>query len=234
MTAEEAPHLPESDSALDAFSQVNQQHFMIGKTANEIVSKDQKTIVAAGRDYFVAGLRFLENHGYDPYLREVGRVAQFWVSKNMIGVLFTSDVVVAARAMGIPETKVTEDVERKPNEPHVFIGNMIKGKIVQTGTRLLIPVGFIVNAQRQPIEAIAALAGIGSEIRDISYAMDIIDPGNLRGRAEATQAHFLKEATARHPEIGLSPHLRLALANYPEGIKSLHEGRYKLGNRGYV
>jgi hypothetical protein len=47
-----------------------------------------------------------------------------------------------------------------------------------------------------------------------------VDPQYMQLRAHATEAHFLKEAVSRHPEIPLSQNSQALLDAFPDGIDS--------------
>lgn len=98
---------------------------------------------------------------------------------------------------------------------------------------VLLPPEFIHNANSNPIVALASMAWIGSQIRDMVNGRLTIDQQNINARALATEAHFLHEATKRHPDIKLPDFYQELMQRYPLGIKSLPPGIWYKGVSGH-
>lgn len=223
--------LPESDSVLDAFKQVMQQHPRMDSSLPDLMRLPRDSIAPVVTNFFFAGLAFLANKGYDDYIQEVGTVAWWWTHEALVTPLITPDMVEASARMGASDQTIANAIATKPFGPHVFLGVKRDGPIISENAYIITPVSFISRAQTQPIEALATLAQAGSEIRDFANGIAIIDPDNIDIRADATGTHFLKGVIEKHPDVGLSPYFWNLLTNYPDGIYSLpREARYKGGS----
>lgn len=95
-------------------------------------------------------------------------------------------------------------------------------------TVAIVPPHLIVRAQQRPIETLAAMVFILSQIRDFANFRIDIDKELMNPRAYATEAHFLLHALKEQPDLQLGPIYREILSRYPNGINDLPAtARYK-------
>jgi len=221
-------YLPNSESALDAFNVVAQQHFGIGKTIENVQKAPLEKVARATGDFVSAGVAYLANRGYDAYLQEVGTVTWWAFNQRRVLLPVTNNMIDTAIKLGVPrELAVTAFATN--DEPHLILPFQSEGVIrLEPASYVLMPLEFVVKAQSNPIEALATIAWVGSKVRDLANGRLTIDIINIDPRADATKAHFLHEALRRHPATNLSDRYREACSLHPNGINSLPpEARYK-------
>ena len=227
MSVEEAKtFLPESESPLDAFNVVSQQHFL---HLDNLEDHDPKILAKVTSDFLFAGLSYFANNGYDQDLQEVGSVAWWWVRKGIVSINITNNIVKSASERHLPEGMVDE-IKEQNNDPVIVLSAEVNHpkKTSQESAEFLVPVDFVKKAQNQPIEALAALVGSASQIRDFANGKHLVTPvSNIYARSVATEAHFLKETVKRYGEMDLSPRLRKSLGRYPNGLEDLPSLRYR-------
>lgn len=224
MSVQEAlRYQPKGDNMLAAFSWANDSHLTIGNTREQILRVPDQKIAQAASDYFTTGVAYLANHGHDAYMKELGTVTWWTVNQKRALTLFTDNMRGATMALGINPNVVHDETE-----PHVFYGASNKGKSVEEIAYVLLPPEFILKAKKTPIEGLATMAWIGSQIRDMANGRITKDPQYISPRAIASEAHLLHEAVERHPDIMLDPYYSKIMTVYPEGIASLpREARYR-------
>ncbi|OGY19283.1 MAG: hypothetical protein A3A65_04135 [Candidatus Chisholmbacteria bacterium RIFCSPLOWO2_01_FULL_49_14] len=221
MSVKEADkYLPESRGITDAFEAVKMKHFTIKDSAEEIRQIPIERLRLAASDYFTAGVAFLANRGHDEYMQEVGTTTWWAVNQKLVVVAMTEDMREAAILLGVPP-RVARTFYSKDDEPHVIFASSRESGTQREVAFILMPPEFIVKAQSRPIEALATMAWLCSQVRDMANGRLYIDREHFTERAEATEAHFLFEAIEHHPETQLAPEYRNSMELYPQGINSL-------------
>lgn len=208
--------MPISYDIVDAFLIPNRNHFSIGQTVAEIQKRNKETVARVMSDYFTTGVAFFANRGHDKYLQEVGTTTWLAVNQRRVLTAYCEDMIGGAMQLGVPLQEAINNF-RNNDEPHVIL----LARNNQLVSFVLLPPNFIVRAQNKPIEALATMAWICSQVRDMVNGRMIIDVQNVNSRASATEAQFLLEAVRQHPETILDPLYREIMAAYPQGIQSL-------------
>jgi len=211
--------LPESTSMLDAFQIPSRDHFTVGKTIDAVRRAPFEKAARAAGDFFTSGVAYLANRGHDPFIQEVGTVTWWTVNQRRVLTAYTEDMKGAAMQLGVPP-EIALTAYSKNDEPHVVFTARKSGLLIPEAAYVLLPPEFVVNAQTQPVETLATMAWIGSQVRDMANGRLLLDPKYLNHRANATEAHFLKQAVAEHPDVELSQNSQALLEAFPDGIFS--------------
>ncbi len=213
-------HLPKSTRQEDVFDIVKAKHLTVGKTIEEVLKAPWEKVAQAAGDFFTASVAYLANRGHDDYMREVGTTSWWAVNQKRVLPVLADNMIGAAIRLGVPpEIALRRYI--KNDEPHIiFLGKRQGVQIIETAY-VLIPPEFIVKAQNSPIETLATMSWIGSQVRDMVNGRLTIDQNNINQRAAATEAHFLLNAHSRNPAIELSTNSKLLLESFPKGIYSL-------------
>lgn len=214
---EASNYLPEQPNAINVFDKVGLWHCDAGNNIEELLRLPDEKRLQVGTDYFVASLAFFANPGQNHYLREVAITSSRILNKGSIKAILTDDARGYCIEAGINNTDGMNLKEKQFNV--VFLQ--------ETGI-VLIPSEFVLLAKEDPIDALASVLYVFSQIRDFANGRLHIDPSLMAERAEATQAHFLKEAVKLYPEIKSDPDYNRLLSKYPKGIDNLpKEALYK-------
>lgn len=224
-------YIPQGSDATHAFDIINQRHFRIGSSLREIESADYQKLAEATSDYFTAGVAYLANRGYDEFLQELGTTTWRMVNQRRVLTAFTNDIKGALIQLGAPPQEVFSRVHQT-TEPYVFFMSMQEGKQAVESAFTLIPPYFVYKAKSKPIEALATMTWVGSQIRDLANNRLIIDQQYMIPRAEASEAHFLHEVTKRHPEMELDTVYHQIMDKYPDGLNSLPKALWYRGRSG--
>lgn len=226
MPIEAEKYLPPEGDMIKSFAKANSLHCNIGNSVDEILTRvSPEELPKVARDYLGAGLAYFTNRNDDDYLEEVGVTAWNTIKQKRMGVVITTDTRGALILYGLSPEAVANINEKEPQI--VFYGKS-EGKVRKEGGIVLLPLELILLAKRNPIEALASMAYIFSQVRDFSNGRLYIDRDFMQQRAKATEAHFLKEAVRQYPQVCLGSYYYEVLAEYPEGIYSLpKEALYK-------
>ena len=228
MTVEAANrYIPKSDQMTAAYDIVNQWYFTIGNTINEIKKTPFEKLGQVAGDYFTAGVAYLANRGHDSYIEEVGTTMWWMINQRRVLPVMTDNMLGAAIHLGVPPQIALAKYSIN-TEPQVLFGaNRVGIQQIETAY-VIIPPEFIHQAKSKPIEALAAMTWIGSQVRDMANGRLFIDPKNIGPRSLASEAHFLHEAVERHPDVKLPDFYREVMQKYPHGIQSLpRSARYR-------
>ena len=224
-------YIPQGSDATHAFDVVNQRHFRIGTTENEISNADYDKLADAASDYFTAGVAFLANRGYDEFLQDVGTTTWKMVNQRRVVAAFTKDIPGALIQLGVPVESVLSNT-RQTTEPYVLFMNLSEGKQIVESAFTLLPPYFVYRAKSRPVETLATMTWIGSQIRDLANGRLMVDQPHMTARAEASEAHFLHEVMKRHPETDLDVVYHRIMEKYPDGLNSLPAKLWYRGSYG--
>lgn len=213
-------YLPESHDMLDAFRVVNQRHFALPNSLERIKEFPYERYRYVAANYFNTAVAYLANRGHDEYMQEIGTTTWMTVKQGIVHTGLTNDMVRAAIQFGATP-QFAKSMYSENSQPHVLITTQIEKSQEVEVAWILLPPDFLHSARTKPIEALAMMAWIGSQIRDFANGRMLIDPEQLRSRALATEAHLLHEARRCYPEIPLGPVYEKTMELYPEGINSL-------------
>ncbi len=223
-------YLPQSNRMVDAFDLVIKQHFTIGKTLEDIRKASMEKIAQAAADFFTAGVAYLANRGHDSYIQEVGTTTWWAVNQQRVLPALTDDMIAAAIHLGVPPQLAS--TYSSNDGPYVlFLGNRHGIELIEAAY-VLLPPQFVVKAQVKPVEALATMAWIGSQVRDMVNGRVLLDQQNINRRARATESHFLLRVIEENPDIELADMHKRTLKLFPKGINSLPTGVWYKGNIG--
>ncbi len=181
---------------------------------------DIATLQGAASDYFTAGVAFLANRGHDDLMREIGTTSWRSVNKKSTLTVLTDNVIGAAMALGVPLRDALR-IRSKESEPHVLFMGRKSGIQVVESAYVIIPPEFISTVNSEPIEALASMSWVCSQVKDLESGRLTVDAPNFQARAEAVEAHFLIEASRRHPDYAVPDKFKGLLREYPQGALSM-------------
>lgn len=213
-------YLPQSKRPQDAFQDVARRHSFLGSTIESLHQAEFEVVGEAVSDFFTAGVAYLANRGEDQYLQEVGATTWWAVNQHRVFPLLASDMIQGAIQLGVPPELARRQFKRN-DEFHVIFGATKSGVQIIEQAYLLLPPEFMLQAMDAPIEALAKMAWLGSQVRDLTNGRLMIDQPNMEARAVASEAHFLHQVLGKHPELEVAPLYRDIMALYPNGIRSL-------------
>lgn len=214
-------YIPQGLDMTKAFDTVKSRHTRAATmTKDQVRQVDLTLLQGAVSDYFTAGVAYLANRGHDDLIKEVGTTSWRSVNKCLTITALTENMVGAAIALGAPLGYAIQ-MHSMPDEPHVLFLGRKEGTIVIESAYVLMPPEFISKANYQPIEALASMTWICSQVRDLENGRLIVDAANFRPRAEAVEAHFLLEAQRRNPDFAVPQSLSTLLVRYPQGAQSM-------------
>ena len=218
--------LPQGDSILDAFSIPLRSHPNIGSTveairnAGVVRTDDLEKAASAVQDCFTAGLAHLAFREQDPYIQQIGTIAWEAIDQSQAFPVFTHNMRETAIYLGVHPSMIPEGSNGNKEAQVLYIGKR-RGTEKFGFQYVLMPPEYAVQAQKNPIEALATTAWVCSQLRDAANDRYRLDTDWVIPRAYATKAHFLYEARRRHPEAQLSKESRFLIFKYPLGINSL-------------
>ncbi len=212
--------IPNGNDMIQAFSVVCARHVTIGKTLKEIMSHPFQEVGKVAGDYFTAGVAYLANRGHDSSIQEIGTTTWWAVNQRQVQTALVDDMPGTAMRLGVPPL-VARTSYANDEEPHVIFTAKRSGAQTVESAFVLLPPHFIVMVQNKPIEAMATMSWICSQVKDQANGRLIIDRANIIPRAIATEAHFLREALNRYPNLQLATQYQKTLTRYPQGLDSL-------------
>lgn len=227
---EAGQYIPEDGEMHEAYALVKRDHFKALELMQDSAFEDLQAVAG---DFFTAGVAYLANFGHDKHIKEVGEVMWWSVNQQQTLVAMTDNMIGAAIQLGVP-LQIALTTYSKSDEPHVlFAAEQVRG-VSKEVAFVLVPPEFIQRAVNTPVEALATMAWIGSQVRDMVNGRLYIDQQYINTRAAATEAHFLKEAVKRYPELELAGTYAAVLKHFPFGIDSLpkvvkYRGIHQLG-----
>lgn len=219
-------YIPQNDDMLSAFDVVkdlNRKH--AGLTTADIRSADIMALMPTLAFYFKAGMGFLANRGHDKVIRDIGEYSWRSVSAKRTSILVTDNIPVVAAASGATPEQINGMID--PYDPgKISFLPMIFRRIsgVTGGGFVFVPPEFAGKANYEPIEALANLVSVCSQIKDAECGRINSDYRFIPVRAYAAEAHFMLEAQRRYPNHELTPYHRSLMEEYPRGYDGLHFG----------
>lgn len=228
MPVEEAnQHIPKGDRMTHAFDVIKTQHPFTTRLHTDIRDYPLERVGHAIGGFFTAGVAFLANRGHDNVIREAATITWHATGSEQALVLVTDNIIAASIALGIPPDFAFNNASGN-NEPHVVFIAERSGKLSAEIGYILMPPEFMVRVVKKPVRALASIAWICSQVRDLVNGRLIIDQPYINERALAYEAHFLLEAIRRYPNLTLTADDQIALSRYPQGVLSLPDTlRYK-------
>lgn len=221
MPIEAANQFLSQDHSLEAAFEVpKRMHFMIGSSLEQVRRADFERVALATSDYYTAGVAYLANRGHDASIQEIGHALWGATNRQRVLTVLTDNMKRAALELGVPRQTALSGFS-KNDEPHVLFMGRQQGIELIEAACVLLPREFVVRAQNNPVEALASVAWIGSQVRDMVNGRLQIDGYNITTRAAAFEAHFLLNALSCTEGVELSANSKALLAKYPRGIRSL-------------
>ena len=208
--------IPRGDDMRETFTVVSPKHILRNEPLHEMIKKPWNRLGLALGDYFAAGVAYLANRGHDEYIRKIGTTTWWAINQQRVIPSLVSNMPIAAMQLGVPP-EIANSHYTKIDEPHM----LFTGAPQEHRAYILVPPHFLVQTQQQPVEALATIASISSQVQDLSNERLNIDPHNFNARAQASKAHLLLEARRRYPGIEISRDSEHLLTQYPQGIMSL-------------
>lgn len=214
-------YVPQGGDFKKAFDTVKNRHPKAAALdAAETRNVDIATLQGAASDYFTAGVAFLANRGHDDLVQEIGTTSWRSVNKKSTLTVLSNNIIGAAMALGVPLGDALR-IRSKESEPHILFMGRKSGIQVVESAYVIIPPEFISTANTEPIEALASMAWVCSQVRDLENGRLTIDAPNFQSRAEAMEAHLLIEASRRHSDFTVPDKLKGLLRAYPQGAMSM-------------
>lgn len=217
-------YLPKELEASHAFDEVNRWH-LGANTLDILASLPLTRIHRVASDYITTSVAYFANHTDDKLLEEVGTTAWHAINQGRALTAYCDDLRAGAIEFGMPPQYA---LALKPEEPSFLIVGKVRERVMDETAIALIPPHLIVRAQQKPVEALAAMAFILSQIRDFSNGRKYIDRELSIPRSIAIEAQFLLSALREQPDLQLAPIYRETLTRYPHGTDDLPaRARYK-------
>jgi len=190
--------LPKSTRLTDVFTLPFMWHNPKWKTRSDLekaIIKGDEKINKVASDLFTAGVAYFVNRGHSQQIRDMGQTMWSQLNQGLAVPMMTNNIAGAAYQLGIPP-KVAYPLIGHNDSPFVITTGISTAPFARGKSVILLPLEFILNAKKSPIENLAQMAWIGSQLRDAAYGRITIDPQNTSDRAHAYEAHFLRHALA--------------------------------------
>jgi hypothetical protein len=112
-------------------------------------------------------------------------------------------------------------------EPVFLVAGVTDNGIAVERGFILFPSEFVVRAMKKPIEVLATMANMASQVNDIANNRLHIDQPFMEIRGYAFESDFLHYAKSMMPDVLLGDIYERAMREYPRGMDSLPlEARY--------
>ncbi|HUD19259.1 MAG TPA: hypothetical protein VMR81_02380 [Patescibacteria group bacterium] len=221
MTISEADsYLPESRQLQDVFEIAQKTHFTIGTTLAEIQRAPFEKVSRATSDFITTSVAYFANRGHSELAQTIGTCAWRMINRKEVFPMYTENIpVVLHNYFEIPVNKIL--TMTAPGEPVSLIGVFPKTEINKVAGFIIFPPEFPLRVMTRPVEALATISSMASQITDYSNGRLYIDAPNIKLRAQAFEADFLLHARREIPDLELSPVFSPLLQLYPKGMESL-------------
>lgn len=210
-------HLFSSSSPLQAYERMDLKHYDRARTMEEILGASPQEISTIGSDYFTTGVAFFANRSSDPHFEEMGTQTWRTVNQGRVNVVFSTSPTRAALRLGAT-SEMIEGVSDE--EPLVMVAGHKTDPSQDFGLVFITP-ELIVDAKNNPVDALARMAFICSQLYDMANGRHRIDPDEIDRRAYATEAQFLLDTIRDHPGVELNSTSARILEDHPLGLQSL-------------
>ena len=221
--------LPRDNGMANAFGAVTERHLFVCNRFQQVKRSNLEALGPAVGDFFTAGVAYLANNGHDIHIQEVGIITWRTINQGQVLIAMTDNMLNAAISLGISPDKALTSFSRN-DEPHVlFRGRKLVAEFVEIIACILMPPEFLVRATTRPVEALATMTWVCSQVRDMANGrLSTEGRKPIDQRAYAFEAHFLLEAVRKNPGIVLDPSYQKVLLLFPHGLNSLPPSlRYK-------
>ena len=218
MTVHEAyAFLPEDTAADAAFNVVIRSHQPVTDLGEftQLPEEDLGKIVG---DYVTASVAYFANYSEDPVLEDIGTTAWHAINQQRVLTVYAEDARAGAYHSGLPAKYALQLLPEEPN----FAVYRNKQTEEMFGV-IVVPPQFIERANTSPIEALAAMLSMLSQIRDFETGRTFTEPQMTHQRAGAIEADFLLHQLHQNPNFELSPIYQNILDRFPQGINTLPE-----------
>lgn len=218
MTVKEAyNYLPQDKGAQNAYDRVIKK-YVYRTTVEDLKRYTTEEIGVLASDYVTASVAYFANHSDDPILEDVGTTAWHAINKRRVLTAYADDARVGAIRCGLPPQFARRVL---PDEPNFGV---YKNRETQTYYgAIVIPPQFIERAGKKPVESLAALLSMLSQVRDLERGKLFTDTKMAKQRSWAIESEFLLQQLKQKPDLELGPIYKEVIRRFPEGIKSLPE-----------
>lgn len=186
----------------------------------------ESRIAKAAGDYFSAGVAYLANRGADHMLQSIGTDAWTAVNKKKAQIALTTNMLAASIELGLPPS-IAVKASPKNDEPYILFITKKEGRAIMQEGYVLIPPELLLKANSNPVEALATMVFLCSQLRDLLHGR--LDMEQQYTRAVAAESHFLIDAVKKYPNIPVSEVYLQMMDDFPEGINSLPPGVWYSG-----
>ncbi|MFS8159404.1 MAG: hypothetical protein ACMG6E_04165, partial [Candidatus Roizmanbacteria bacterium] len=171
-------------------------------------------------DFLEVSILHLANRGHDDYIRRTATTAWHAIKHDRLQLAY-ADKIGPLIACGVSESDA-EKFLREFAFPMLWFTLDTRGIKTTEDCHLFIPPHFVEHLWTQPIDSLAKIAGLCSQIRDVANGRLALDDSNtIIQRANAMQAHFLHDFVQHDPYTVLPSHLKALIIKYPLGVNSL-------------
>lgn len=242
MITEAWKYVPRDNDPAKAFDLINSEWVML-PDRNAAIKLDPRIMGPMCGDYLSVPIAYAANHCQDSHLQNIGAVNWEMFSRHVAIPMVNSNLAHTMLSLNIPVQEVghylvaqglTQDeamaVFQRPEEyddlmsrhkflgePHIFIAQ------ANDEVRPIIALDpvFLVKAQKHPVETIASVIYVASQVRDLATKRTFTDSKqDLHLRARMYQAQFLLEAEAANPGYTLEDFYIKILNEYPQGTQT--------------
>lgn len=218
MSIQEAEgYLTPSREPQRAYDLINLLYSENAQTFEELLSAQQNEVFALGSDYFTAGVAYLANRSTNPHMEDVGTEAWRAVNQKKVSLIYAVSPREAARVF-IHDPRIIETI---PNGKPAIAFFAHKEDPAKDIGLVFIPPELIIDAKTSPLDALARMVFICSQLYDFQLGRLRTETGIMTNRAYATEAQFLIETLSRYPEAAINSTSRRIIEKYPLGLQSI-------------
>ncbi len=225
MAVQEAlKYLPKNREAAHVFDKIN-KNFPRVSSIEDFSKLPLFQVQKMAGDYVTTSVAYFANYPNDNHLEEIGTTAWHTINQRRAVTAYCEDPIFGAAWLGLP---LMYALTLKSDEPNTFVLGRRQGAEIAETSITVIPPHLLLRAQQRPIEALATMVFILSQIRDFANGRTHIDQELMMPRGFATEAQFLSQALNEQPQLQLPQFYKDIIARYPHGITDLPvKARYK-------
>ena len=168
MTIPEAEHyLPESRSLEHVFGVAKRTHFTIGYSVDEIRKDSFEKVAGATGDFVTTAIGYFSNRGHSELAQVIGTNAWTMIDQHIVLTAYSDNIFdVLSRDFGMHPQEIQERVVT--GEPVFLVCEIPKNGQKVEGALMLFPAEFPVRVMTKPVEALATIGYMTSQINDIA------------------------------------------------------------------
>ncbi len=201
---------------------------MIIKNPNSLNQEKRRRLT---KEVFITAIAYLIQRSGSPALNDIGYAAWCIIERNFAQIAVVKDLFTYANELGFSLRDAPTNYN--PKLPVVFVRRKENDmKVVVQETDIAIPSDFLPFALENPVESLAATAGISSRLRDtvllpkLRLQQKKNEPQFSSSeahsqRSSASIAEVILEAKIKRESFQLSKELWAIFSIFPNGIESL-------------